>query len=38
MPNAELGDHKLTAHVFCVEYDDWKDIELSIIITETSKQ
>lgn len=37
MPNAELGVHKLTAHIFCVEYDNWKDIELLIKITETSK-
>ena len=38
LPIAELGDHKLAAHVFCVEYDDWKDVELSIKVTEALEQ
>ncbi len=32
MPNSEIGNHKITARIFCVEFDNWKDIELSIKI------
>ena len=32
IPNSEIGNHKIPARIFCVEFDNWKDIELSIKI------
>jgi hypothetical protein len=36
LPNSEVGNHILTAEIFCVEYDDWRKADLSIEIIEPS--
>ena len=32
MPNSEIGENKIGGRIFCVEYDDWKDIDLRVKI------